>query len=305
MTDTATSSVSSRAGLHALLLRADPKYFITFLITLVLVVGEYRYAILGGYDRLLAALLTCTGTELALSRLLRGKVANLQSAYITGISLSLLLKPQAGLHWPFVLGGFLAIGSKYVLQYRNQHLWNPSNFAIGLLLLAAPDRVAVLSHQWGNDLATNAVIWVFGLLIASRVRVLHVTLTYVGCFLLLAALRSWIQGTLLLPEIAPITGPMYQLFIFFMITDPRTTVGTRRGRMLVVALVAVAEAAVRVAADHHLDLPRAFYASPPILALAVVGPVAKWLDLRRATASASSGSATRPAGTGVGLTPPI
>src|SRR5205823_211640 len=85
---------------------------------------------------------------------------------------------------------------KYVLQYRGRHLWNPSNFAISLLVVAAPASVAILSHQWGNDLATNAVIWCFGLLIAARVGMLHVTLTYVACFVALALARSGIVGGL-------------------------------------------------------------------------------------------------------------
>ena len=115
---------------------------------------------------------------------------NLQSAYISGISLTLLLKPQGGALWPFVLGGFLAIASKYVLQYRDNHLWNPTNFAISALLLAAPSRISVLSHQLGNDVATNLVIWIFGLVIAARVRVIHITLTYVASFLVLNSLRA-------------------------------------------------------------------------------------------------------------------
>ena len=267
--------------------RLDPRYLIAFLITLVLVVGEYRYSVLGGYQRLVVALGVCVTTELVLSWFVRGKIANLQSAYISGISLSLLTKPQGDLLWPFAIGAFLAIGSKYVLQYRNQHLWNPTNFAISALLLAAPNRVSILSHQWGNELATNAVIWVFGLLIASRVRVLHVTLTYVASFLALGVLRSQILGQPLLPEIAPLTGPMYQLFIFFMVTDPRTTVSTTRGRILVAVLVAVVEAIIRLASDFHAPLPVAFAASPAILSLAIVGPVAKWLDLRRKRAAES------------------
>src|SRR5438552_2928653 len=272
------SLVASRA-LWVRLGRMDPRYPVSFLITLILVVGQARYGILGGYDRLAVALGVCTATELALSYWLRGSFANVQSAYITGISLALLLKPRADLLWPFALGAFLAIASKYVLAYRGQHLWNPSNFAISLLLLIAPGSVAILSHQWGNHFATNAVIWAFGLLIASRVRVLHVTLMYVGCYLLLAAARSALVGTPLLAEVAPITGPMYQLFIFFMITDPRTTVGSRRGRIVVAALVAVAEAAIRLAADHQVAGLGALYPAPPILALAIVGPVAKLVDL--------------------------
>jgi len=278
------SLVASRA-LWARLGRLDPRYPVSFLITLILVLGEARYGILGGYARLVTALGVCTATELVLSRWLRGRVANLQSAYITGISLALLIKPPTHLLWPFALGGFLAIASKYVLQYRGRHLWNPSNFAISLLVLVAPGSVAILSRQWGNDLATNAVIWCFGLLIASRVRMLHVTVTYVGCFVALAVARSVITGGPLLAEIAPLTGPMYQLFVFFMITDPKTTVSSVRGRIIVAVAVALVEAGIRLAGDFHMGALAPFYPAPPILALAIVGPLAKAIDLYRAGSS--------------------
>lgn len=259
----------------------DPRYLIAFLITLVLVVAQLRYHVVGGYDRLAVALLVCTATEALLSWFDRGKVVNLQSAYISGISLTLLLKPQGAALWPFVLAGFLAISSKYVLRYRDSHIWNPTNFAIVVMLLAAPERVSVLSHQWGNDLATNLVIWTFGLLIVSRVRVLHITLAYVASFLVLNYLRSILLGQPVLPEIAPITGPMYQLFVFFMITDPRTVVRGRRAQVGVVVLIAVVETVIRFASDQGWPIPTAFNAAPPLVALWIVGPVAKWIDLRR------------------------
>jgi Na+-translocating ferredoxin:NAD+ oxidoreductase RnfD subunit len=81
---------------------------------------------------------------------------------------------------------------------------------------------------------------------------------------------------------------MYQLFIFFMITDPRTTVSSRRGRIVVAALVAVVEAAIRVAADSHVAALSLLYPAPPILALAIVGPVAKAVDLYRTRPAASA-----------------
>jgi Na+-transporting NADH:ubiquinone oxidoreductase subunit NqrB len=257
--------------------RIDPRYLIAFLITLVLVAAQFRYHMVGGYQRLATALATCVAVEALLSWFVRGRPVNLLSAYISGISLTLLLKPQAGALWPFVLGGFLAIASKYVLQYRNNHLWNPTNIAITILLLAAPGTVSILSHQWGNDLATNLVIWAFGLAIVARVRVLHITLTYVASFLLLNALRSMATGQLLWPEIAPITGPMYQLFVFFMITDPRTIVRQRHWQIT----VAVVMALIRFASDQAWPLPLAFNVAPAFLALAIVGPVAKWIDLMR------------------------
>src|SRR3954469_21620045 len=284
MTDATPLAPTSRplvTQLWARTSRIDPRYLIAFLITLVLVAGQFRYHILGGYDRLALALGACMATEALLSWFDRGKIVNLQSAYISGISLTLLTKPQGGALWPFALGGFLAISSKYVLRYRDNHLWNPTNFAITALLLVAPDRVSVLSHQFGNDVLTNLVIWTFGLIIAARVGVLHITLTYALSFLILGVVRASALGLPVLPEIAPITGPMYQLFVFFMITDPRTVVRGRRQQMLVAILIAVMEALIRVAADLGMPLPTAFTAGPAFLALATVGPVAKWIDLRR------------------------
>ena len=289
MTDVGIASPAGRPSLWARLARANLRYLITFLITLILALGEWRYAILGGYERLAIALGACVIAELALSWLVRGRLANIASAYISGISLSLLIKPQSNLLWPFALGGFLAIASKYVLACRGRHLWNPSNFAIGALVLLASHQVAVLSHQWGNEIATNAVIWSFGLLIASRARALHVTLTYVASFLLLAIIRNAAVGGPLLAEIAPITGPMYQLFIFFMVTDPRTTVSGRSGRMRVAVAVALVEMGIRIAGDHQVPYLAPLYFSPPIMALFIVGPIAMYVDLRRNASQILSG----------------
>jgi Na+-transporting NADH:ubiquinone oxidoreductase subunit NqrB len=268
--------------------RIDPRYLIAFLITVVLAVAQLRYHMVGGYGRLFLSLGVCVATEALLSWFDRGKVVNLLSAYISGISLTLLTKPQGGALWPFVIGGFLAISSKYVLKYRENHLWNPTNFAICALLLAAPAHVSVLSHQFGNDVTTNLVIWTFGLIIAARVGVLHITLTYVISFLVLNAIRALVMGQALLPELAPITGPMYQLFLFFMITDPRTIVKGKQRQIVVTVLIAVAEMLIRLASDRGWPLPTAFNAAPALIALALVGPVAKFVDLRRLAGSAAT-----------------
>jgi len=284
MSDATQVTVAERSALARswdLGKKIDPRYLIAFLITLVLLAAQLRYHMFGGYERLALALVACLATEAALSWFDRVKVVNLLSAYISGISLTLLLKPQGGALWPFALGGFIAIASKYVLRYRDNHLWNPTNFAVAALLLVAPDRISVLSHQFGNDITTNLVIWIFGLIIAARVGVLHITLTYVVSFLLLNTGRAMALGQGVLPEIAPITGPMYQLFIFFMITDPRTVVRGRQRQIVVVILIALMETLIRFASDSGYPLPTGFSAAPAFVALATVGPVAKWLDLRR------------------------
>lgn len=277
------ASAAGAAGRARWIPKPTPKNLITLLITLILVIGEWRYGILGGYSKLVLVLGTCVATELFLSLFLLGKRPLLQSAYISGVSLAMLVRPQAGLIWPFVVGAALSIASKYVLRYKGRHLWNPSNFALAVLLLLAPGQVALLSHEFGNDILANVVIWGVGFLVASRARVLHVSITYVSCFLGFAALRSAIVGTPLLAEIAPLTGPMYQLLVFFMLTDPRTTVSSRRGRILTVALIALAEGLIRLGNDLDLGWARALAPAPPILALAIVGPLALATDLVRSS----------------------
>jgi Na+-translocating ferredoxin:NAD+ oxidoreductase RnfD subunit len=87
--------------------------------------------------------------------------------------------------------------------------------------------------------------------------------------LLFAYVRSWITGHPFLAEVAPITGPMYQLFIFFMITDPKTTVQTTWGQCVVVFLVALVELILR--------LNESVYA--PLYALFLVGPTANLIEI--------------------------
>ena len=68
--------------------RLDPRYLIAFLITLVLVAAQFRYHMFGGYERLVVALGVCMATEALFSWFDRGKIVNLLSAYISGISLT-------------------------------------------------------------------------------------------------------------------------------------------------------------------------------------------------------------------------
>lgn len=258
-----------------------PKTLITMLITLILVVGEWRYGMMGGFEKLALTLGTCVVVEFLLSYFLLRRRPRLQSAYISGTSLSLLLRPAAGLIWPFVVGAALAISSKYVLRYRDRHLWNPSNFTLALFVLIAPAQVALLSHELGNDLFANTVIWLVGLAVVMRARVLHITLSYASAFALFAFLRSALVGTPVLAELAPLTGPMYQLLCLFMMTDPPTTVGTKRGRMVVAVTIAALECVFRLANDFELPMAELVAPAPAIIALFVVGPIALALDLRR------------------------
>ncbi len=192
---------------------ASNRYLSPLLITCVLLVGQLSYGILESYTRTLLAIGASLVAELILSRIYLGKWPNLASAYITGISVGILVRSPA--FWPYALCALISITSKYVLRVHDRHIWNPSNFGIVAMFILASGTVAGLSIQWGNFVWPMIVIWALGSAIIWRLRRFHISATYVVSFLVFALLRSWITGDPWRSEISPITGPMYQLFIFF------------------------------------------------------------------------------------------
>jgi enediyne biosynthesis protein E5 len=255
--------------------RFDNRYVAPLFITCILLIGHLSYGILESYKKTALAIVVAIIAELILGRIFFGKWLNLASAYITGISVGILVRSPA--FWPYALCSLISIMSKYVLRVKDRHIWNPSNFGIAVLLFLAPETMAVLSIQWGNNVWPILVIWILGSIIIWRAKRFHISATYVVSFFLFAFLRSWITGHPWQSEVAPITGPMYQLFVFFMITDPKTTVRSRIGQCVVVFFVAFVEFLLR--------LNQVVYA--PIYALFLVGPAANliemWLDSRKTT----------------------
>ena len=240
--------------------KIDPRYLSSALITIILVCGQFYMGFLHSLLQLLISVSVALVAELVLGRLLIKKWVNPASAYISGISCGILLRSLY--LFPFALASLISIMSKYILR---------SNLGLCVVLFTAPEIVAALSEQWGNDLWPMVVIWVLGSFILWRARRFHVAFTYAGSFVIFAYLRSLIVETPFLSEMAPITGPMYQLMVFFMVTDPATSVSSRRGRIIVAFLVALVETILRLSE----------VVNAPLYALFLVGPLAKMVDLRK------------------------
>lgn len=258
----------------------DHRFVAPVLITLILLVGQLSFGVLESYSKTALAIVTAILIELVLGRIFGGKWPHLASAYISGISVGILVRSPA--IWPYALCSAISITSKYVLRVRDRHIWNPSNFGICALLFLAPFSVASLSIQWGNNVWPMLVIWLLGSIIIYRLRRFHITLTYVVSFVAFSFLRSYLTGHPWQAEVAPITGPMYQLFIFFMITDPKTTVrSSRLAQAFVAFCVALVEMILRLFEQVHA----------PYYALFIVGPIANMIEIfltsRRSTANPS------------------
>ncbi len=245
----------------------ENRYLPPAFITLILLVGHFSFGILESWTQTLLAIATSIATELFLGKLVVGKWPNVASAYISGISVGILLRSPA--LWPFAVCAALAITSKYAVRYKNRHLWNPSNFAICVVIFLAADTVATLSIQWGNNIWAMLVIWALGSAIIWRLRRFHICATYVLGYVLFAAWRAHIVGDPFLSELSPITGPEYQLFIFFMMTDPKTTVRSRLGQCAVAFVVAAVEMLLRLHSVIYAPLYALFLVGPPALLLSM------------------------------------
>jgi Na+-transporting NADH:ubiquinone oxidoreductase subunit NqrB len=265
-------------------LHLDKRYLAPILVTAVLVVGQLTFGFLESWSRTALAIATAIGVEMVLGRLFAGRWPHLASAYISGISIGMLVRSPA--FWPYALCSAISITSKYVLRMNGRHLWNPSNFGIVAMLVLAADSVAGLSVQWGNTFLPMVVVWCFGSVIIYSLGRLHITASYVAAFIVFSFVRAAVTGHPWAAEVAPLTGPMYQLFIFFMVTDPKTTVRPFWGQCLVAVLVAAVEAVFRLLHWVHA----------PYYALFVVGPTANFIEIALARRRAArTGQAPPPA----------
>jgi len=278
-TDAPILAAENRVGIGRRFLTLDNRYLPPLLITSILLGAQLSFGILEGWERTGLAIATAIGSEMVMGRITYGAWPHPASAYISGISAGILVRSP--FLWPYFLTSLISITSKYVLRLKGRHLWNPTNFGVSAVAFLAPAAVTVLSIQWGNAIAPMVIIWLLGSVIVWRVGRAHISATYVASFLLLSFVRSAVTGLPWLAAVAPITGPMYQLFIFFMVTDPKTTVRSRWGQCLVVFIVAFVEMLLR--------LREVLYA--PFYALFIVGPIAMavqiWLDSRSAGAAPS------------------
>ncbi len=115
---------------------------------------------------------TALATQLACARL-AGRPFDPRSALISALSLCLLLRTAS----PFLAAvtAVAAIGSKFVIRVRGKHVFNPTNFAIVLMLLVS-DGVWVSPGQWGSGAVFAFLLAAAGALVVNRAARADVTL---------------------------------------------------------------------------------------------------------------------------------
>jgi Na+-translocating ferredoxin:NAD+ oxidoreductase RnfD subunit len=185
------------------------------------------------------------------------------SAMLTGSGIALILRVPGtpNSHWSFhawwLFAGVAAFSllTKEVIRYRGSHLFNPSNLGLVItFLVLGSTRAEPLDFWWaplnGWMLAAYAVIFIGGSLITARLRLLATAITFwltfgVGLALIGSSGHCITARWAFTPVCggsfwrAIIVSPELMIFLFFMITDPKTVPKGKVGRVAFGFLVAV------------------------------------------------------------------
>jgi len=220
------------------------------------------------WDLSIAQLLVCLGSafclEVGVVLWRRGVLAWPASALLTGNGVALLLRVPGTEHgdwWSlrgahvFAATTLLAVASKYMIRVDRRPLFNPSNLALVVCFLAlGATRVDPQDLWWGpwsiGLAVTYGVIVGGGVVITRRLGLLPVATAFMVALALgvgvvaasgHAITARWHVGLLTGADYwrTVVLSPETFIFLFFMITDPRTIPTGRSARIVHGALVGV------------------------------------------------------------------
>jgi Na+-translocating ferredoxin:NAD+ oxidoreductase RnfD subunit len=233
----------------------DPRLHLASIIVTLQVLGQVAFDFQLSIAQILVSLAVAGVLEFMLTFWRQRVLMWPASALLTGNGVAFVLRVPGTEHgdwwsmkgwWIFAGTSAVALLSKYVVRVRGNHVFNPSNIGLVLcFLLLGAQRADPLALWWGPLspalVLALALIVVGGLLILRR---LHLVGIAVGFWLAFAAgigvLAASGHTMTAAWHVGPIEGmqfwwllvssPEILVFLFFMITDPKTTPAGATGR---------------------------------------------------------------------------
>ena len=243
----------------------DPRLHVAAVILSVHLLGQVGLGFRLSVPQLLAAMLTCAVIEVALTFRQSRSFVWPASAMLTGSGVALILRvvgTPADDRWStygwyvFAVVAGLSLLTKYVIRYRGSHVFNPSNVGlVAAFLVLGSSRAEPLDFWWaplnGWMIAAYAIIIAGGLLITRRLQLLALAATFwialtIGVGILAASGHCMTANWAFAPVCGLdfwrviITSPEVLIFLFFMITDPKTIPAGNVARIAFGLLVALA-----------------------------------------------------------------
>lgn len=243
----------------------DPRLHVAVVVLTVHVLGQVGLGFWVSIPQIVAAIGTCFVLEVAITFRQTKQLVWPASAMLTGSAVALIMRvvgTQPGDHWTtyawWLFAGVagLSLLSKYVIRYRGSHVFNPANLGLVLtFVILGPTRVEPLDFWWApltnpSMLAAYAVILIGGSLITRRLHLLILGATFwvtlsIGLGVLAASGHCMVTRWSFAPVCGVdfwrsiVTSPEILIFLFFMITDPKTVPAGRVGRVVFGLLVGI------------------------------------------------------------------
>jgi Na+-transporting NADH:ubiquinone oxidoreductase subunit NqrB len=233
----------------------DPRWYQIVFLSTFLSLGIFYLGWSARIWHYAAVIGASIGTQLVWEAFTRRQWGAVKSALISSLSLSLLLYTNSP--WTMALAGTLAVSSKFIFRTRHKHFFNPANFAIILCILLTKDAW-LTPGQWGHDMQLMFLFCATGLTVLGKVGRLDTSLVFLGAFLGLEYVYQilylgWPHDVFL----HKFTNGALLLFTFFMITDPRATPSSRKGRILWTLCIAIT---AFVVLERYYIFPAIFWA---------------------------------------------
>ena len=241
---------------------SDPRLHLAAVITTLQVLGQTAFQFRVSIAQILISLLTCAVLEVAITFRKQHVLMWPASAMLTGNGVAFILRVPGTRHgdwwslrgwWIFMATAAVSLLSKYAIKLPlrasgGSHVFNPSN--IGLVLcfvLLGRNRAEPLDFWWGPVspwlLFAFLVIVSGGLFILSRLKLLWIAVSFWLAFAAGIAVLAATGHTMVARwHLGPITGPYFWwallsspevlVFLFFMLTDPKTTPRGQRDRVV-------------------------------------------------------------------------
>jgi hypothetical protein len=243
---------------------SDPRLHLAATIISLQVIGQIGFHFRVSIAQILVAIGTCAVLEVGIAVRKQHVLMWPASAMLTGNGVAFVLRVPGTQHgdwwsmrgwWIFAATSAVGLLSKYVIQIRGAHIFNPSNIGLVLcFLILGRSRAEPLDFWWGPMSAwlvlALTVIVAGGFAILSRLSLLRVALSFwvsfaVGLGVLALAGHQMVARWHLGPVEGfqfwwiLVTSPEVLVFLFFMITDPRTAPRGPRARVVYAVAIAV------------------------------------------------------------------
>jgi hypothetical protein len=214
----------------------DPRFYQLLVLSTLLLYGITKLDLALPPEHAVLILLSALLCQWAGTRLRRLPAFDPKSALISGLSLCLLLRTSSPLL--AAAAAAAAIGSKFLIRVRGKHVFNPTNFAI-VILIATTGQAWVSPSQWGSAPTFAFLLACLGGIVVNRAARSDVSFAFLAVYAAILFGRAARLGDPLSIPLRQLQSGSLLIFAFFMISDPKTTPNSRTGRLLFALLVAL------------------------------------------------------------------